>query len=287
MAVGTRFFWSSARGATLLAATIDAFRARDFTADESNITSQELWDGKGPQYGPGTQAVKVSWTAQTCGIVGCGAKSYKSLTFHLGTATVNNMQYRDTSIRRVNDNECLSDCKVTGSSCNSMLSAFQRKRAKKFYVAGTRETTRNPMVYWDYKLCCEVSECSSERSWTVNYEVSDPPQPVHIRNFELRKHECMCCDTAIQCETSSERGSPLWEADKRCADKVGLTRVEQLNEHCEAAFKVRSAPIKVKTELVQYFKGTATITQEVWWDRCVEVCAKRDRNVPKTASWSR
>lgn len=286
MAVGTRLIWSSARFAALLAATVHAFRARDFIADESNSTVQELWDGDGPQYGPGTQAVKVSWNVQTCGIVGCGANLHKSLTFHFGTATVNNMQYRDSGIRRVRDTECLSDCKVTGKSCNSMMSTFQTKRTKKFYVAGTRETTRNSMIYWDYKLCCEVSECSSERSLTVNYEVLDPPQPVHIRNYGVGEYECMCCDTAIQCETSSERGSPLWEAGKRCAGKDGLTRVEQLNEHCEAAFKVRSAPIKVKTELVQYFKGTATITQEVWWDRCVEVCAKRDRNVPKTASWS-
>merc|ERR1719277_2673946 len=115
-----------------------------------------------------------------------------------------------------------------------MMSAFQMKRAKKFYVAGTRETTRNSMVYWDYKLCCEVSECNSERSWKVNYEVLNPPQPLDISNVRdewastsgrvqahVGEYECMCCDAGIQCETSSERGSPLWEADKRCAEKDG------------------------------------------------------------------
>jgi hypothetical protein len=165
-----------------------------------------------------------------------------------------------------------------------MMSVFQSSREKKFYVAGAREMKF--YVYWDYKLCCVVAECSGERSWTVNYNVLDPPQPVQIAKYARGAYECMCCDVEIQCETLSERGSPLWEADKRCSEKDGLTRVEQLNEHCQAAFNVRSAPIKVKTELGQYFKGTAMISKEVWWDQCTKLCATRDRSVPKTASLS-
>merc|ERR1740127_324109 len=100
----TRPMWSFRRVAPFVAVVVHAAREsydQVYLKAESNTTGETLRDGDGgPQFGPGTKAVDISWTSQTCGHSGCGKQTHVSLKFNLGTFTVKGRQVGQSSIRQ-------------------------------------------------------------------------------------------------------------------------------------------------------------------------------------------
>jgi len=232
------------------------------------------------QFGPEAKVLDVHWAHTERMPDSPGSSAYLSTEVRYSGYFVIGKGLPDgVKVDKVEDNMCLSRCKITESDnwCNGMGSSFsgnkKRRPVAEYPFLQDRSSGAIPVerkTRIRLKLCCEVNTCE-EAPENLNFEALDPA----VKTYK-NPNQCLCCDPAIRCEGANE---------ELC---VGATNLEEkrhlkeLDTHCSAHFQTKSVNVRISTNFLESHVPVvpAKSSKGGWFSRCKNVCTEIDK-IPK------
>lgn len=243
------------------------------------------------QFGPEAKMLDVQWAHTERMPDSPGSSSYLSTEvrysgyFVIGKSLFNNRGTlaplpNGIKVDKVEDNMCLSRCKITESEnwCNGAGSSFsgnkKRSAVAEYLFLQDRSSRAIPVERTTgirLKLCCEVNTCE-EAPENLNFEPLDPAVKVY-----KTPHQCLCCDPSIQCDEATN--------EELCVDKTNLEdkqHLKELDTHCSAHFQTKSVNVRISTNFLEANVPAvpAKSTSWGWFSRCKRVCTEIGK-IPK------
>lgn len=232
------------------------------------------------QFGPDAKVLDANWAHTERMPDSPGSSAYLSTEvrysghFAIGRGLPNGIK-----VDAVEDNMCLSRCKITESEnwCNGAGSSFsgnkKRRPVAEYAFLQDRSSGAIPVdrkTRIRLKLCCEVNTCE-EAPDNLNFEPLDPA----VKTYKT-PNQCLCCDPAIQCDEINEE---LCVGATNLEDKQHL---KELDTHCSAHFQTKSVNVRISTDFLESHVPVvpSKSSSKGWFNRCKKVCTEIGK-IPK------